>query len=245
MHLKFVFGIVGLIFIFPLKGLGQSDSIGPKAWINLGLGYQFTLFDLSARYGSHGVLQGAIHLKKKAWELGPTINYIYGSVVKEDVLKSLRSVEGDLIGEDHQIAIVDLRQRGLSLGLNIAYALRLRDGHTVVAAVQPLWMAHWIRFQNSGNTFRPIQGIYRYGYDRLSSGLGLLQSLGYRYQSKSKLINFEVAIQLTEANTRLKRNIQLDAGYQDPGKRLDGYLGIVAKWIIPIYRSQNPDQIYY
>ena len=77
------------------------------------------------------------------------------------------------------------------------------------------------------------------------AGLGLTQSLAYRYASPNRLINFEIEIGLTEACTSLRRNLQLDLPLKTFKSSSDGLFFITAKWLIPIFSRKNPDEIYY
>ncbi len=234
-----------LLFLFGMhSGLNAQDSL-PRALIQLGYGYQQSLFDMAPRYGGHGSLQMALILKKNSWEYGLSFQYLFGSRVGEDVLAGLRSPEGELIGEDHQLAQVDLRLRGSLFGLLIGKRVPIQKAGNLVIGVQPGWLIHWIRFQNPGYTFAPIRGAYRYGYDRLSAGPAISEQLAYRYLSSNRLINFELAIHFTQGFTKLKRNIQLDQPNISTSRRFDGLLGIQAKWIVPVFSKKNPDTIYY
>lgn len=217
----------------------------PKAYIQFGYGYQQTVFDLHGRYGGHGVLEGAMLFLKNQWVYGITFQYLFGNQVREDVLAGLRSSGGELIGEDHQIANVDLRMRGHVVGLSLGRSFKIKRSASLVASLQPGYLVHWIRFQNPGQTFRPIRGEYRFGYDRLSSGFAVAEQISYRYLSHSRLINFEAGIRFTQGFTKLRRNIQLDQPTILPEGRLDGLIGLEVKWILPIYRKKNPESIYY
>jgi len=236
--------LVVLIFAGIQPGLNAQDSL-PGALIQLGYGFQQSLFDMSPRYGAHGSLHMAMILKKNTWEYGLSVQYLFGSQVKEDVLAGLRSPGGELIGEDHQLAQVDFRLRGSLFGLVVGKSVPMQKAGNLVIGIQPGWLIHWIRFQNNGNTFAPIRGAYRYGYDRLTAGPAISEQLAYRYLSPNRLINFELALHFTQGFTKLKRNIQLDQPNLSTSRRFDGLLGIQARWIVPVYRKKNPDTIYY
>jgi len=220
-----------------------QDSM-PKALLSLGYGYQLSLFDLGKRYGGHGTLHGSAGIVRGGWEAGLGAEFLFGSTVKEDVLAPLRAPGGELIGEDHQLAEVDLRQRGIFLGIHLGRSIKL-GSQSLVLSAKGGWLAHWIRFQNPGNTFIPIQGEYRAGYDRFSSGFALGEQLAYRHLAKNRLINFEIALQFSQAFTRLKRNIQLDNPEVKPINRFDGLAGLQARWIIPFYKKKDPGTLYY
>ncbi len=235
--------IICLIIAAPSSA---QDSLQQKILIQLGYGVQLGGGDFAKRYGSHGILEGSLILHLKTMETGPSFQFLYGSKVKEDVLALLRTPEGDLIGLDHMLAEVDLRLRGLVMGWKIAKSFPVGNaGGEIAVGIQPSWISHWIRFQNTGNSFEPIQGIYRYGYDRLSTGWGLQENVSYRYLSKNHLINFEIEAHLIQANTTIRRNTQFDNPATGLKKQKDGLMGIVAKWIIPIYTRKNPENIYY
>lgn len=236
-------GLIFSIFLLSVP-VSAQDSLA-NVLIQLGYGYQQSIFTLANRYGGHGVLQGAIQFKKSQWEFGASAQYLFGSVVREDVLSQFRSPGGELIGEDHQIAQVDLRLRGSLLGISAGRSFPIQKQGSLVFSIQPGWLVHWIRFQNPGETFAPIRGEYRYGYDRLSAGFAVSEQLAYRYLSKNRLINFEAGIQFTQGLTKLKRNIQLDQPQIEAVQKLDGLLGLQAKWIIPIFSKKNPESIYY
>jgi len=234
-----------MFFLLKLLAPGSAQDSLPKEIIQFVYGYQKCLFDLADRYGGHGVLQGAIIFTRHNWEYGINFQYLFGDVVKEDVLARLRSPDGGLIGEDHQLAQVGLRQRGMLFGISAGKAFPTRGPASLVLSIQPGWLMHWIRFQNPGQNFAPIRGDYRYGYDRLSSGFAITEQVAYRYLSKNRLINFELGIQFTQGFTKLKRNTQFDFPEISTRQRFDGLIGIQAKWILPIYRKRDADSIYY
>lgn len=202
--------------------------------------------DFNDRYGSHGKLEVTVLKKLGSWEVGPSYAYFFGSTVKEDVLKRLRTPEGDLIGGDHQLTQVDFRLRGMLIGLKVNKELQFKHrAHSMLFGIKPGWLMHWIRFQNPGNSFEPINGVYKYGYDRFSSGWAIQENMTYRYQSASKLINFEIELSYTQGNTVLRRNIQFDRPNLGHSKQTDGLLGFTIRWILPILKSKDPDKIYY
>ena len=235
---------MSLIWI-DVHSLNAQDTLHPKYNIHLGYGAQWPIAtDLTKRFGQHGILSLGLNYIHKKWETGPACYFLFGSNVKEDVLSSLRSPDGELIGSDHQLAVVDLKMRGILIGWSIAREFNLNAQSMIVINLQPGWLAHWIKFQNPGNTFEPIQGDYRYGYDRLSTGLAWTEGITYRYHSSNHLVNFELAAILTESNSRLNRNIQF--GSPEIQKNISSILfGIQGRWLIPIFPRKNADHIYY
>lgn len=237
--------IIAFILIFICKVWTQDSAI-IKWHFPFGYGYQVGLGEFSKRYGGHGVLTIGIVHHMKSLEFGIDIQYLFGSIVKEDVLKNLRTPEGHFLGIDHTLAEVNLKMRGVQWQFIVQKELSMtKSPHHVLIGIRPSWISHWIRFDNPGNNFEPIQGNYRYGYDRLHSGLGISEVLGYRYRSNSGLINFEILWQNSQAITQLKRNSQLDKpGFVFP-RQTDILSGISFQWILPIFRKRDPNTLFY
>jgi hypothetical protein len=222
-----------------------QDSIQPKLYIRFGYGSQWTLpSDISKRYGQHGTLSLGINVIKHQWETGPSISVLFGTHVREDVLAPLRSADGELIGSDHQLAEVDLSMRGMMIGWSILRKMKISDQSYFIIGLQPVWLSHWIRFQNPGDSFEPIQGDYRYGYDRLSSGLALEESLSYRFQSNNRLLHFEVVLTAMQGKSHLRRNLQLDNPLVEKTSA-SSFIGLQARWLIPIFPAKQAEHIYY
>ena len=103
-----------------------QDSLQTNWLVEFGYGFQLGMADFNDRYGSHGKLEGTVLKKMGSWELGPSYEYYFGSTVKEDVLRPLRTPEGDLIGGDHQLTQVDFRLRGMLMGLRVNKEIRIK-----------------------------------------------------------------------------------------------------------------------
>ncbi len=232
------------LFVNILPAFSQ-DSILPSYLIRFGYGLQWPIGNLSNRFGQHANLFISTTKKINAFEFGPSFQYFFGAVVKEDVLNIFRSKEGDLIGSDHQIADVELKMRGMELGMYCARDYTLNKNSSLVFGLSPIWLVHWIRFQNISNNFEPIRGDKAYAYDRLSSGFGVKESIAFRYHSDSRLINFEIALQFLQAGVSLQRSSQADHPGINKSKHTDALAGIQGRWIIPIYVKKDPEKIYY
>lgn len=127
----------------------QADSVTPRAIVSLGYGFGSPIDQLKNRYGSFGMLHVATIYRSRKWEIGPSINYFFGSTVKEDVLSIYRTKE-ETIGSDHQLAQVDLRMRGIFMGITLKKLFKINPSNIICLGLQPGWFAHWIRFQDQG-----------------------------------------------------------------------------------------------
>lgn len=84
---------------------------------------------------------------------------------------------------------------------------------------------------------------YDKGYDRMTYGVGVLGSIGYRYFSNKRLINFFVAFDYQHHFTRTYR-FNFDLGSEDTRTRNDIMYGFRVGWCLPIYREASTGYYY-
>jgi len=226
---------------------GQDlDSLRSGFMISPHYGLAGPLSDLSDRFGTLFTIGGSVSYLSKSGLFGSiNYSYLFGSQVKEDILSNLRTSEGGIIGRDMQFANVFLRARGSHLYVNAGYLLRfageqLRSGILVNGGAGML--THRIRIVDDFNSIAQIGGDYIKGYDRLSRGLSLQQSISYLHLSGDKLVNFYVKLQLVEGFTRDLRQYNYN---RTPvlKNRVDILPSLEIGWIIPIYLRK--EQRYY
>lgn len=205
--------------------------------------------DFAARFGYGGVAGGGLSLKTKGnWLLASRYQFIYGNRVKEDsILRHLTTTEGYVLDKDAQPVGVLLLQRGFSATVEGGRLFKLgknpNSGVAVCAGVG--WLQHKIRIQEDFAEVPGLEGDYRRGYDRLSSGLAAVQSLGYQHMGHNKLINFYAGIELHEGFTRGRRSIDFDTGLPGTAARFDAYAAAVVRWKIPLSRPKPKDFYFY
>ncbi|NND34989.1 MAG: hypothetical protein HKN76_20555 [Saprospiraceae bacterium] len=192
--------------------------------------------DLANRFGTHFMLGGSVaFLSKRDLYFSLDYSLVFGNKVKEDVLSNLRTVEGGIIGRDMQFASIFLRERAHLWSANGGYFFRLAQRHSGFLLSGGLgYLQHKIRIVDDFDSVVQVSGPYRKGYDRLSGGLSLIQSLTYLYLSKDKLINFYINLQLVEAFTKDLRGVNYN---QSPliSDRTDLLASIKVGWVMPIY----------
>ena len=103
---------------------------------------------------------------------------------------------------------------------------------------------HKIRIEVIGNNIPQLSKEYKKGYDRLSNGLLLTQSVGYLYLSTNRLLNFYIGVECMEGFTQSRRSFDYDLMKQDTKKRLDVLYGGKIAWILPLYKKA-PQSFYY
>jgi hypothetical protein len=250
-----------LIFIFCAVVLVQVLIAQPSLKLK---GNEYGALNLNFTYGAHlpaGKWQerfgfnfsvgGAIEYITHPGNiiLGIESHYIFGGNVKEDPLANIKTTDGEIIGNDLTFANVVLRERGLYTGLTFGklfqtHSTNLKEGIRATASVGYLW--HKIRIQDDYQNVPQVSGDYRKGYDRLTSGFGSTQFIGYQKLDRNRRINFIAGFEFMQAYTGNRRDWDFDLGQAtDKTKRIDLAFGIRIAWILPFYVGMPSEDLFY
>lgn len=186
---------------------------------------------------------------KSHWILGLNANFLFGNTVKTDVLSSLRTDAGFIIGNNRLPADIVLRQRGwlvhLEWGKHIPFTTENpRSGFRIT--ISPGLLQHKIRIQDDPQQAVPqLLGDYKKGYDRLTNGFSLTEFIGYELLSENRRTNFFLGLEFTQAFTQSRRDFDFPTRTKDESKRTDLLYGIRLGWIIPFYVGNAGGDIYY
>ena len=219
--------------------------------INVQFGAQKPFGILAARFGFNNQVGGGFErvALPKGWIMGIESYFIYGSKIKEDVLKNIRTPEGNILGDVGNYASVILKERGFYTGVNVGKLIPFTDNGNRVSGLRLTvgagFLKHKIRIINDDNAATQVASPYAAGYDRLTYGLAFSQFLGYQVISRDKTVNFTLGFDFTEGVTRNRRGFNFDTQKRDDTKRLDFLAGIRATWSIPLFSNQNADEIEY
>jgi len=234
------------------KALSQEDSLAkkfqPMITLGLGMGASIPLADLKERYGTNlnVSIQGE-YINKNNWVYGAEALYFFGNNVKEDVLKPFRTSTGVILGDDNQVADIFLRQRGIFIGAGIGKLIPIRHSSRSGWKVQLSGgvLQHNIRFTDERNSVAQIRAGRWVGYDRLTRGFSLKESVGYKHISDDKRVNFELMFDVLQGFTSEVRAINFDTGEPTKSSRFDMLIGLRAIWIIPFYVGGGIDEVIY
>lgn len=94
-------------------------------------------------------------------------------------------------------------------------------------------LQHNIRFTDERNSVAQIRAGRSVGYDRLTRGFGLRQSIGYKHMSRDKRVNFEVLFDFIQGFTSEIRAVNFDTGLATISSRTDLLFGFRMKWNLP------------
>jgi hypothetical protein len=225
-----------------------KDSVLTSTQIGAGYAYQFPFGDMDVRYGANHNLGVSIYYKtKNNWFVGAEGGFVFGRNVSEPgLMQNLITRGGEIIDDNGSLAEVHIEERGWTvtvgggklfniIGPNPNSGLVIRGGIG--------FMQHKIRLEHQLNPISQLEDEYLLGYDRLTNGLALTQFVGYLHSGNSRLLNFYVGIEATEAFTRGRRDIYFDTQEVDNAPRFDGLLGFRAGWILHVYKRM-PETYY-
>ena len=248
----FVFLLV-FSFLFPRFLAAQNivrDSSVFAPMLYVSYAYQLPGGDLKDRFGGNSNVGGAFQLKlKNNWIFGVDFNYIFGNKIKnsDSLFSGIATKDGYIINSSGEYADVFLYERGFYASARFGKLFPVispnpNSGPFVMGSVG--YLQHKIRIENPGNDAPQILGDYKKGYDKLTSGIGISEFIGYMYMGNRRLISFFAGFEFVQAFTQSRRSYDFNLQGYDATKRLDLFWGIKAGWIIPFYK-RRPAGYYY
>jgi hypothetical protein len=207
--------------------------------------------DLASRFGNSLAVGIGIEYAKipSGWVFNIESNYIFGNTVNEDVLKLLRTTDGNILSDLNTYADVSLRERGLYTGATVGKIFKLHDNGNRFGGIRLTlgggWLYHKIRIQDNQDAVSQLTGEYARGYDRFTAGIATTQFIGYQVISRDRTVNFYIGLEATEGFTKNRRGFNFDTGLRDDAKRIDVLYGVRVGWQLAIFTNQKADEIEY
>lgn len=211
--------------------------------------FVFPAADMSKRFGSFSMIGGSI-LRKTNRNLlwGLQGHFLFGNKLKEDSLAiNLVNSDGYITGADGLPANVNFSMRGFLLTFKVGKIFALNpqknpnSGLFILGGVGLL--QHKIHIEDRSKAVPQLSGKYKQGYDRLSKGPALSQSIGFINLDRQRLLNFFIALEMTQAFTKNSRALNFDTQTLEDKTRIDLLFGLRLGWILPIY--SHSDSRYY
>ena len=213
-------------------------------------GFHWLGGDIAEMYSPSSTLGGGVGYKnKKNFYFGLEYNYLFGGKAKngDEIIAELLTHDGQLIGQSGEYAIFQYYQRGHIIWFQLGKIIPVgksnpNSGLMFKAGVG--FVQHRMDVSVQENTALQLSGDYKYGYDRLTRGIGLNQFIGYMFIGNSRIWNFYGGLDFSQAWTKNVREINFDTRAKDESQHLDLFFGFKIGWVIPIYRSA-PADFYY
>ncbi|GAB4428751.1 MAG: hypothetical protein OHK0039_47340 [Bacteroidia bacterium] len=171
------------------------------------------------------------------------------SVAYRDILAPILTT-GDLVVSDNGL-LTSVRVIGngfvvpFAVGRVFAFAPGPNPNSGLFVEVGGQFIQHKLSFNPREDDVQALTGAYAKGYDRLTNGWGLRQSLGYRYLSNRGDFNMVLAVDLSQHFTRSRRSIDFSTGLRDTQQRRDLLTGFRVSWTFPIYQRAPRSAYFY
>lgn len=243
-----------LIFYGSLTAQRNTINTYDVIMISASYGFHTPLADLSQRFGTNFSVGGGLDYltEDKNLIFGIKGNNLFGNQVKEDVLASLRDVNGLILGTigagEATVAEVFLRERGFYTGAHVGKLFSTSKKNKRAGIRITLGMGllqHKIRIQDETGTADQLRGDLIKGYDQLTNGLALEQFIGYQQLNRKTGVNFFAGFELTEAITKNRRSINFTTQGIDTSNRFDVLIGFRVGWIFSLYVGERGEDIQY
>lgn len=253
MYVPRIILIWGLCSCFVIMAKAQNSDVPQlqrdnalAVGVSYGVGLPFG--DLSDRFGTHGIVGGSLDLllPNKGIVLSSELKFIFGNKVKEDVLATMATEQGTILGSDSGLAQISLRERGTYMGLVAAKIFKIKHPYSgLKLGVGFGALQHKIRIQVDTRNVSQLQDEYKKGYDRNSVGPALKQVIGYQRIGTYRSVNYSFQFEFIQGFTKNNRPINFDTQIKDDNSRFDMLINFSAKWYLPISSYKNPEEIYY
>ena len=251
-HMKQLSLLVAFLLSIPAFAVAQAgshkDSSISMTLVIPSYAFQVPFVDLKNRFGvNSNIGMNVIYKHKARWFLEAQGCLIFGSNVEQPGLFSnLVTSQGDIIGTDGKFADVRVFERGYCItvgGGKIWSASRPNPNCGFFVSAGAGYIRHKIKIEDKTDVVPAIQDDYAKGYDRMTSGFCLRQSVGYIFISNRKLFNFYVAVEGVEGFTKERRTINFDEEKGNTSSRTDVLLGFRIGWVLPIFKAA-PEKYY-
>lgn len=205
--------------------------------------------DMADRFGISYRVGATIHYKTKTnWIIGPKVEFILGSKIKEDsFMHNITDEYGNHLNQDGTRMGVGLFERGYMIGVEGGRIFNISKNSSdngIMALTTVGFMQHKINIFDRDKTIPQLRGDYRKGYDRLTNGFFVEQYIAYAYFSNNGLINFNIGFDIAAGFTKMRRDYQYDLMGADNSTRVDLLFGIRGGWYIPIFKRKS-EEFYF
>jgi hypothetical protein len=248
----FIICLLGLLYCVPVNAQSgkkpEYDPDNSKFTLGLSAGVQIPDGDMAKRFGWNSNLGGQFVFKnKKNLLFSAEGSFVFGDILHENkILDQISTQSGNIIGADGRFADIRFYERGYNLNLSFGklFTLSSKQGSGFYVKGGIGFLEHKIRIEVIGNNVPSLTDEYKKGYDRLTNGISFTEFAGFMYLGNTRLINFFIGVESTQAFTKNRRIFNFDTMEKDARSRVDILHGIRAGWIIMLYK-RKPAEYYY
>lgn len=201
--------------------------------------YNFPMADLAKRYSGGSAVGAGVYYKMGSnWFVGVEGSYWFGAKLREaGIFDAVVDSMGSAVDNNGSLITVDAQQRGFNLGVKAGTIIPVTRNKNsgIMLSMGIGYVEHYLRLTNNSQGIASLQGDFRYGYDRLTSGYMLNEFIGYQNLDRRNRINFFIGLEFAQGFTQSRRKIDYDLMSGNTSPRRDNYLGLRFGWLLPIY----------
>ncbi len=244
--------IVCFLF-FPVTHAQENKDKGQPAYlIEISAGTQMPGGDMEERFGiNYNIGVGCSYKTSSNFAFGVDGSFLFGNEVKNSaqILLPLLTGNGSILNSAGNFANVSVAQRGISYGGKLGkvfnfIGVNANSGLSLYIGGGYMW--HWVENINPGNDVAQlVDEEFSKGYDLLTAGPYIKQSIGYTYLSSQRRINFDISFDFMQAFTQNLRGYSYGTGTTENDTRTDLLYGITLRWYLPIYQDKGGQTYYF
>ncbi len=251
--MKYLYLCLFLYIILTENASAQSQIKDTGINVSLiGVVYSYNLpgGDLADRFGPNSTIGASYWFKSKTnWMFGAEYNFVFGTKVREqDIFKNIGTADGYLINGNGQLQVMKTLQRGqlalFKVGKIFPNIIKTNPNSGLFVKAGAGLLEHKIKYYWAGQDPPQLISPYYKGYDRLSNGLALSQSIGFIKLDSRNYFNFMAEFEVVEGFTKNRRDWNYDTMMKDDKERLDLMFAVKLSWFFPIYRKM-PQGLYF
>lgn len=194
---------------------------------------------MAAEFSWNLALGGSVYYKiKHNIIFGIDANYFFGTDVKDPLFRYISNASGGILGESGIYSQVALYERGYNITGRIGKVFPILNSNKnsgLTIMIGGGFLQHKIRILVIDNDIPELQGDYLKGYDHLTNGPCVTESIGYQHLGRHNLGNVTVSLEGFEGFDKNRRTYNFDTMGPDNSLHLDVLVGLKVGFVLPFY----------
>lgn len=249
--------IITILAFLPFVASAQYDIKNEKisTWMfQATYAYQFSGMDTKTLFGNNHSIGGSVFYKTdNNWIFSVNGNFITGNsvnITRQELFGDILDNNGEIITGDGIYGSYALFERGAHFQARVGKIFPILSpnpncGFFVQGGLGYLYNRIRTEFGSYASPPPALAGDYLYGYDRMRGGFAWSAEIGYIFLSNSRVLNFSLSLEFTQAYTKSLREWDFTLMKKDTNLYIDQYIGIRAAIYIPTYKRKPAEYYYY
>lgn len=249
--------ILIILALIPLLATAQRDIKTEKisTWMfQISYAYQSPGKDTKVLYNNNHSIGGSVIYKtEKNWFFSVNGDFISGNkvnVTREELFGDILDNNGEIITGDGVYGSYALFERGGHFEARVGKLFSVlapnpNSGFFIQGGLGYLFNRLRTEFSSYSSPPPAMAGDYLYGYDKMRGGFAWSGEVGYLFMSNSRVLNFSLSLEFTQAYTKALRQWDFNQMSGDNKSYVDQYFGIKAAIYIPTYKRKPAEYYYY